>query len=84
MLWVKKFNYIATSDFHEEKHLRSWKTLLRCRANSDAVKQAIRSNEAVSLLLCRGGTLKAIRSPDRKVERFSSYYDSPSEETSPS
>jgi hypothetical protein len=55
---LKKFNYIANSDFHEKKHLRSWKTLLRCARNAEAVKQAIRSNEAVSLFLYRGGNLK--------------------------
>ena len=55
---LKKFNYIANSDFHEEKHLRSWKTLLRCAKNVEAVKQAIRTNEAVSLFLYRGGNLK--------------------------
>ncbi|KZK74777.1 MAG: phosphotransferase [Pelodictyon luteolum] len=55
---LKKFNYIANSDFHEEKHLRSWKTLLRCRGNVEAVKEAIRTNAAVSLFLYRGGPLK--------------------------
>ena len=55
---LKKFNYIANSDFHEEKHLRSWKTLLRCSRNVEAVKQAIRTNEAVALFLYRGGKLK--------------------------
>lgn len=55
---LKKFNYIANSDFHEEKHLRSWKTLLRCARNTEAVKQAIRTNEAVALFLYRGGKLK--------------------------
>ncbi|TCD48445.1 phosphotransferase [Chlorobium sp. N1] len=55
---LKKFNYIANSDFHEEKHLRSWKTLLRCDGNAEAVKQAIRTNAAVSLFLYRGGPLR--------------------------
>ena len=55
---LKKFNYIANSDFHEEKHLKSWKTLLRCSRNPEAVKQAIRTNDAVSLFLYRGGQLK--------------------------
>jgi hypothetical protein len=55
---LKKFNYIANSDFHEEKHLKSWKTLLRCSRNPEAVKQAIRTNDAVSLFLYRGGKLK--------------------------
>jgi hypothetical protein len=56
---LKKFNYIANSDFHEEKHLRSWKTLLRCSKNTEAVKEAIRTNDAVSLFLYRGGKLKS-------------------------
>ena len=56
--FIKEFNYIANSDFHEEKHLRSWKTLLRCSKNVEAVKQAIRTNEAVALFLYRGGKLK--------------------------
>ncbi len=55
---LKKFNFIANSDFHEEKHLRSWKTLLRCSRNAEAVKQAIRTNEAIALFLYRGGNLK--------------------------
>ncbi len=55
---LKKFNYIANSDFHEEKHLLSWKTLLRCEKNSEAVKEAIRSNERVSLFLYRGGRIR--------------------------
>jgi hypothetical protein len=55
---LKKFNYIANSDFHEEKHLMSWKTLLRCDRNTEAVKEAIRANNAVALFLYRGGKLK--------------------------
>ena len=55
---LKKFNYIANSDFHEGKHLRSWKTLLKCDKNLEAVKQAIRNNDSVSLFLYRGGQLK--------------------------
>lgn len=60
---LKKFNYIANSDFHEEKHLRSWKTLLRCARNAESVKQAIRTNAAVSLFLYRGGPLRGEGSP---------------------
>ncbi len=55
---LKKFNYVANSDFHEEKHFRSWKTLLRCAKNTEAVKAAVRTNDAVSLFLYRGGKLK--------------------------
>ncbi len=55
---LKKFNYIANSDFHEERHLLSWKTLLRCEKNIEAVKEAIRDNDRVSLFLYRGGKIK--------------------------
>ena len=55
---LKKFNYIANSDFHEERHLLSWKTLLRCEKNIEAVKEAIRNNDRVSLFLYRGGKIK--------------------------
>jgi hypothetical protein len=52
---LKKFNYIANSDFHEARHLYSWKTLLRCEKNREAVKSAIRSNDGVSIYLFREG-----------------------------
>ena len=55
---LKKFNYIANSDFHEPKHLRSWKTLLRCEKNVESVKEAIRKNDRVSLFLYRGGKIR--------------------------
>ncbi len=50
---LKKFNYIANSDFHEPRHLYSWKTLLRCEKNIEAVKAAIRENAGVSIYLFR-------------------------------
>jgi predicted metal-dependent phosphoesterase TrpH len=52
---LKKFNYIANSDFHESRHLYSWKTLLRCDKNTEAVKEAIRTNSGVSIYLYRKG-----------------------------
>lgn len=55
---LKKFNYIANSDFHEERHLHSWKTLLQCEKNVESVKAAIRNNDRVSLFLYRGGKIK--------------------------
>ncbi|NTU94224.1 MAG: phosphotransferase [Chlorobiaceae bacterium] len=55
---LKKFNYIANSDFHEKRHLLSWKTLLRCEKNVESVKEAIRKNEQVSLFLYRGGKIR--------------------------
>ena len=53
VIGLKKFNYIANSDFHESRHLYSWKTLLRCEKNTEAVKQAIRENSGVSIYLFR-------------------------------
>jgi len=55
---LKKFNYIGNSDFHEKRHLLSWKTLLQCEKNVESVKDAIRKNDRVSLFLYRGGKIK--------------------------
>lgn len=55
---LKKFNYIANSDFHEQRHLLSWKTLLQCEKNVESVKAAIRTNDKVSLFLYRGGKIR--------------------------
>jgi predicted metal-dependent phosphoesterase TrpH len=52
---LRKFNYIANSDFHEARHLYSWKTLLRCEKNTEAIKKAIRTNNGVSIYLLREG-----------------------------
>lgn len=50
---LKKFNYIANSDFHMKRHLYSWKTLLRCEKNAEAVKAELRSNRGVAIYLFR-------------------------------
>ncbi|MDA8305617.1 MAG: phosphotransferase [Deltaproteobacteria bacterium] len=50
---LKKYRYIANGDFHCRRHLYSWKTLLRCEKNVEAIKQAIRDNINVSLYLYR-------------------------------
>ncbi len=53
VIGLKKFNYIANSDFHEFRHLYSWKTLLHCEKNAEAIKEAIRKNIGVSIYLYR-------------------------------
>jgi len=53
VIGLKKFNYIANSDFHAPWHLYSWKTLLKCEKNSEAVKAAIRENRFVAIYLYR-------------------------------
>ncbi len=52
---VRKFRYIASSDFHEREHLYSWKTLIRADKNTEAVKEAIRRNEEIAIWLMRKG-----------------------------
>ncbi len=36
---------IANSDFHQPKHIRSWKTLIRCELDFDSLKSAIINQE---------------------------------------
>jgi predicted metal-dependent phosphoesterase TrpH len=50
---LKRLAYIANSDFHKPKHICSWKTLLQCEKEPEAIKECIRKNERVSLTLYR-------------------------------
>jgi len=50
---LKKYPYVANSDFHKVRHLYSWKTLLNCEKNIESVKQCIRSNKGVAIKLFR-------------------------------
>jgi len=50
---LKHYRYVANSDFHKPKHLYSWKTLLRCEKTWPAVKDALRANRDVALVLYR-------------------------------
>ena len=50
---LKRYPYIANSDFHKARHLYSWKTLLNCEKNVEAVKQCIRHNRGVAITLFR-------------------------------
>ena len=58
VIGLKKFNYIAGSDFHEERHVYSWKTLIKCEKNTEAVKEAIRRNRDIAIYLFRKQTPK--------------------------
>ncbi len=53
VIGIKKFNYIATSDLHEPQHIYSWKTLIKCEKNPEAIKTAIRENREVAIYLFR-------------------------------
>jgi processive 1,2-diacylglycerol beta-glucosyltransferase len=50
---LKKLPFIASSDFHKPKHIHSWKTLLYCEKDAEAIKHCIRVNRDVSLTLYR-------------------------------
>ena len=52
---LKRFAFLAGSDFHKPKHIYSWKTLLHCPKDPEAIKECIRHNEHVSLTLYRDG-----------------------------
>jgi predicted metal-dependent phosphoesterase TrpH len=56
---LKHYPYIANSDFHKPKHLYSWKTLLRCGKNWDAIARTLRANVDVALTLYRNGSWAA-------------------------
>jgi predicted metal-dependent phosphoesterase TrpH len=62
---LKKFNYVANSDFHEPRHLYSWKTLLACDKNPEAIKDAIRRNDGVAIYLHRKKTTEEELTHDR-------------------
>ncbi len=50
---LKKYPYIANSDFHKPRHLYSWKTLLNCEKDIAAIKKCIRHNKGVAITLFR-------------------------------
>jgi 3',5'-nucleoside bisphosphate phosphatase len=56
---LKHYPYVANSDFHKPKHLYSWKTLLRCDKNWNAIARALRENTDVALTLYRNGSWAA-------------------------
>ena len=50
---LKRLPFIAGSDFHKPKHLTSWKTMLWCEKDPEAIKECIRQNKDVSITLYR-------------------------------
>jgi hypothetical protein len=62
----RRLPFLANSDFHKPKHIYSWKTLLNCEKNAEAIKECIRRNENVSITLYRGDeTSVAVELPSR-------------------
>ena len=67
---LKRFAFLANSDFHKPKHIYSWKTLLHCDKDPEAIKDCIRRNEHVSLTLYRDGMSgEALRAEPRSPTR---------------
>jgi len=61
---LKRLPFLANSDFHKPKHIYSWKTLLHCEKNYEAIKECVRRNEHVAITLYRdfpGGNGKHAR-----------------------
>lgn len=50
---LKKYPYVANSDFHSPAHLYSWKTLLNCPKDIQAVKSCIKLNKGVAITMFR-------------------------------
>ncbi len=50
---LKRLPFIANSDFHKPKHIYSWKTVLDCSKDPEAIKECVRRNERVSITLYR-------------------------------
>lgn len=50
---LKRLPYLANSDFHKPRHIYSWKTVLDCPKEPEAIKHCIRRNERVSIRLYR-------------------------------
>jgi predicted metal-dependent phosphoesterase TrpH len=56
---LKHYPYVANSDFHKPKHLYSWKTLLKCEKNWEAIAHTLRQNVDIALTLYRNGSCAA-------------------------
>lgn len=50
---LKKYPYVASSDFHRPRHLYSWKTLLSCGRAVPEIKGCLRENRGVAITLFR-------------------------------
>ncbi len=67
---LRRLPFLANSDFHKPKHIFSWKTLLNCEKDAEAIKECIRRNENVSITLYRGDETSAVTEiPTRVLEQ---------------
>jgi processive 1,2-diacylglycerol beta-glucosyltransferase len=61
---LKRLAFLANSDFHKPKHIYSWKTLLNCEKEPEAIKDCIRKNEQLAITLYRDGLSKKNETPE--------------------
>jgi processive 1,2-diacylglycerol beta-glucosyltransferase len=61
---LKRLAFLANSDFHKPKHIYSWKTLLHCEKEPEAIKACIRKNERVAITLYRDGLSATTAAPE--------------------
>src|SRR5207245_3525891 len=50
---LKNLSFIANSDFHKPKHIYSWKTLLHCPNEPEAITDCISGDHDVAITLYR-------------------------------
>jgi UDP-N-acetylglucosamine:LPS N-acetylglucosamine transferase/predicted metal-dependent phosphoesterase TrpH len=60
---LKRLAFLANSDFHKPKHIYSWKTLLHCEKEPEAIKECIRKNERLAITLYRDGLSATTAAP---------------------
>jgi processive 1,2-diacylglycerol beta-glucosyltransferase len=66
---LKKLPFVANSDFHKPKHIYSWKTLLFCEKDPEAIKASVRENQKLAITLYRGpASLAAMGRETRPLE----------------
>ena len=61
---LKRLAFLANSDFHKPKHIYSWKTLLHCEKDPEAIKECIRKNERLAITLYRDGLSAKTAGPE--------------------
>lgn len=64
---MKRLPFLGNSDFHKPKHIYSWKTLLYCEKEAEAIKECVRRNEHVSITLYRENNQLVANSPLRQA-----------------
>jgi len=63
---MKRLPFLGNSDFHKPKHIYSWKTLLYCEKDAEAIKECVRRNEHVSITLYRENNQLVANTPLRQ------------------